>query len=350
MKKAIRDAMIAKVAGDPLGQVRLARALARDAYRAAAYRLVADATAAAPGDREVRRIAAEVLSQCVGDSFFDVVRNEVRNAAHDKAIRRAIRPGMRVLEIGTGAGVFAMMAARAGAEVVTCDMSTAMADTARAIIAHNGLSDRIRVINSHSTSLTAADIGGPADLLISEVILLSLLDKRGREVMRHAAEQLLTPEAPMIPARATVCVALAEDADLPGFRAGASAGFDLSPLNRLAPPAYITRHDGRGIMLRSAAGHVFTQDFDPRRGPAPSEGGVLLTAAGGRADGIVQWALLALDESTRYENVPGTPAQIGWEPVFFPFERPRDFAPGTQVAVRARQEGNRLHVWSEDAY
>ena len=42
--------------------------------------------------------------------------------AYDAALRRAIRPGCRVLEIGTGSGLLAMMAARAGAaQVVTCE-------------------------------------------------------------------------------------------------------------------------------------------------------------------------------------------------------------------------------------
>jgi SAM-dependent methyltransferase len=348
MKRAVRDAMIAQVEGDPLAQVRLARALARDKYRAAAYRLALAAMAAAPGDREVVRIGRQVLSNCLGASFFDIVGNEIRNSAHDAAIRRAVRPGMRVLEIGTGAGLFAMMAARAGAQVVTCEMNTAMADTARAIIDRNGLSDRITVLNTHSTKLTADNIGGRAELLISEVILLSLLDKRGREVMRHAAGELLIPGASMIPARATACVALAEDADLPGFRAGHAAGFDLTPLNRLAPPAYQTRHHGRGMTLRSDAGHILTQNFDPNLGPAPTEGSTVLTANGGRVNGIVQWAMLELDDVNRYENIPGTPAEIGWEPNFYPFETPLDLAPGTQVTVHARQEGNRLTVWAED--
>lgn len=349
VKRAIRDAMIAQVEGDPLAQVRLARVLARGRHRAAAYRLATSASKAVPDDRDVQRLAREVLGQCLGASFFDIVRNEVRNTAHDAAIRRAVRPGMRVLEIGTGAGVFAMMAARAGAEVVTCEMNTAMADTAREIIAANGYADRIRVLNTHSTRLGAEDIGGRADLLISEVILLSLLDRRGREVMRHAADELLNPGAPMIPARATACVALAHDGDLPGFRAGVSAGFDLQALNRLSQPSYTTRHHGREMALRSDTGFVLTQTFDPRIGPAPVEGRTVLTARGGPVNGIVQWAKLELDDATCYENVPGTPAEVGWEPVFHPFGEARLFPPGAQMAVFARQEGNRLHVWADDA-
>lgn len=348
MKKTIRDAMIAQVEGDPLAQIRLAHVLARGRHRAAAYRLATAASTAVPDDRDVQRIAREVLGQCLGASFFDIVRNEVRNAAHDAAIRRAVRPGMRVLEIGTGAGVFAMMAARAGAEVVTCEMNTAMADTAREIITANGYSDRIRVLNAHSTRLGAEDIGGRADLLISEVILLSLLDRRGREVMRHAANELLTPGAPMIPARATACVALAHDGDLPGFRAGVSAGFDLTALNRLARPAYTTRHHGREMTLRSDTGHILTQTFDPRLGPAPAEGGTVLTARGGPVNGIVQWARLELDDETHYENVPGTAAEVGWEPTFHPFCEERCLPPGARIAVYARQEGNRLNVWTDD--
>ena len=74
----------------------------------------------APDDGEVRSVAAEVMSAGIPRWHFDIVHDYPRNDAYEAALRRAVFPGCKVLEIGTGTSLLAMMAARAGAaEVVT---------------------------------------------------------------------------------------------------------------------------------------------------------------------------------------------------------------------------------------
>lgn len=57
----------------------------------------------------------------------------------------AVRPGDRVLEIGTGIGLAAVMAARAGARVVATDVMEAAVQCARANAVLNGVADRVDV-------------------------------------------------------------------------------------------------------------------------------------------------------------------------------------------------------------
>ena len=76
-----------------------------------------------------------------------------RSDSYEAAIRRIV-PGKLVLDIGTGSGLLAMMAARAGtAHVMTCETVATIAERARTIIAKNGLADRITVIAKSSTDL-----------------------------------------------------------------------------------------------------------------------------------------------------------------------------------------------------
>jgi type III protein arginine methyltransferase len=186
LKKAAVDALVAQAEGSPLAQAHLARILANRRLKRAAYALAVKASAAAPNDPVIRRVAAEVYGLCVPAWHFPIVHDDARNAAYESAIKRAVRPGMRVLEIGTGSGLFAMMAARAGAsEVIACESNAPVADAATAIIAKNGFAHRVRIIAKKSTALHAgADLGGKADLLICEIMTNNLIDDRLRHVMR----------------------------------------------------------------------------------------------------------------------------------------------------------------------
>ena len=84
-----------------------------------AYTMGAAALALAPEDAAVREIVRRTLSASVPAFHLDMLHDTMRNACYAAAIARLVTPGMRVLEIGTGAGLLAMLAARAGAEVVT---------------------------------------------------------------------------------------------------------------------------------------------------------------------------------------------------------------------------------------
>ncbi|MEX2222510.1 MAG: HemK2/MTQ2 family protein methyltransferase [Candidatus Rokuibacteriota bacterium] len=57
-----------------------------------------------------------------------------------------VRPGDRVLEVGTGIGLAAVLAARAGARVVATDVVEAAVRCARANATLNGVADRVEVL------------------------------------------------------------------------------------------------------------------------------------------------------------------------------------------------------------
>ena len=162
------ETLLSRVAENPVSLTHLACLLVAMGQSERARELCAKAVAMAPDDEEVRTIAAEVFSRDVAVWFFPMVRDRVRNKAYAMAMRRAIRPGCRVLEIGTGTGLLAMMAARAGAaEVVTCESNLAVAAAASEIIARNGFADRVRVISKSSVDLEVGiDLIDRADVLV----------------------------------------------------------------------------------------------------------------------------------------------------------------------------------------
>jgi type II protein arginine methyltransferase len=340
------EAMVAMAEGDPRRLAMAANFAATLGRSEDAYRLARQARNAAPGDAEIAGLTQAPMTHGVPDWHFRIVRDTRRNDLYEAAIRRAVKPGMRVLDIGAGTGLLAMMAARAGAaEVISCEMNPAVADAAAEIVALNGFADRVRVIPRRSTQLDPiADLGGPVDLLVSEIVSNDLLKQNVLPVMEHAVARLLKPGGRMIPGRGSILVALAELPRCDEKRLGTVSGFDLSPFNRLMQSPLPVKPRDRP-QLRSEPVVLF--DFDFTRGgawPAPDARGTLI-AGGGRVNGLLQWMRIDLDEVTRYEvdRDPGAPP--AWGPLFFPLDTAITPEAGAAVGVRGVHDRVRVRSW-----
>jgi type II protein arginine methyltransferase len=343
------ETLLSQVAAKPAPLARLARLFLAKGQGAEARELCARATAIAPADGEVRAISAEVFSSGVPRWHFPMMQDRERNTAYEAAIRRAIRPGCRVLEIGTGSGLMAMMAARAGAaEVVTCECNPAVAAAALEIIARNGFADRIRLVAKHSSDVEiGVDLKGPADVLVSELVTNNLIGNGVLPAIEQAARRLVRPGAKIIPARGAIRVALAEDREADREAAGTVEGFDLSPFNRLAAPCYGISVGDERLALRSNPADLFCFDFQSG-GPFPEGRATApLVALGGCVNGIAQWFHLGMDEESWYEDFPGAGRTSHWAMLFYPLRRLVEMAPGAELTVRGAHDRFSLRIWAE---
>jgi protein arginine N-methyltransferase 7 len=342
------DALIARAAENPLALAQLAGVLFNMGEKARANGIARKALMAAPDDAAVRSLVSGILSQAVPRWHFNLVRDAARNAAYEAALGRAVTAQTSVLEIGTGSGILAMMAARAGAKhVVTCEAVPAIAEAAREIVALNGFADRVHVVAKKSYDLDAnADMGGRADVLVSEIISNTMVGEDALPVTEHAVRVLLKPGAKVIPARGIIRVALAYDAKFHLARMDTIDGFDLSPFNRLAGASYrVPRGDAR-LTLLSAPVDLFDFDFQSG-GPFPAATVTTrLTSKGGRANGLAQWIALQMDENGWYENNPILGTSSAWAVIFWPFQAPRDYPPGSHVEVCGSHDSDQLRIWA----
>lgn len=122
--------------------------------------------------------------------------DEARTGGYLAALRARVQPDDIVIDIGTGTGVLAASAVRAGAARVYAIESSAIADAAACVFATNDLGDRARLVRGRSTEIALPERG---NLLVTEIIGNDPLDERILEVVADAKERLLVPGARVIP-------------------------------------------------------------------------------------------------------------------------------------------------------
>ncbi len=330
-------------AGDNL-QALLAAALAyRDLKQVdAAIRTLRRAQALRPGDLKIQAFLRELYTSQVRPWHFRMMNDAARNRAYDAAIRRAVGPDTHVLEIGTGSGLLSMMAARAGARLVsTCEQVELIAETAAEIVKRNGFGERVKVIPKRSTQLAVGvDLPERADLLISEILSDKLLEEGVINSTVHARRQLLKPNGIMIPRAIAAVVRLAGG----DFLREASMvdridGFDLTPFNRFVANSISISMEAGQIETYSDDIEVFRFDLmaDNHR---PEERQLQVTARRtGTVIGLLQWLRLQLDDTESFENRPtDTVTPSAWRQVFYPFMRPLEVRQGETVALWAAHD------------
>ena len=130
-----------------------------------------------------------------------MLNDRARTSQFLAGIREVIRPGDVVVEVGTGTGVLAVAAARAGAARVYTIEASAVAEVAASVFAENAVADRITLIRGWSTE---TDIPERADVFISEMIGNDPVGEHVLEITRDARQRLLKPQARYIPGRLRV--------------------------------------------------------------------------------------------------------------------------------------------------
>jgi type II protein arginine methyltransferase len=289
------------------------------------------------------------MSSLIRNYHVGMMNDARRNAAWNKALTRSVRPGMRALEIGTGGGMLALMAARAGAEkVMTCERDPILASIAREIIGRNGYADRIDVIAKPSTELLPGrDIHAPADLLFCDIFGDSLLDFGPLDVLTDARRRLTTPDAVVVPAAGAIRLALADWESYPVLgHVGHAAGFDLTSFANFVPASIRTVIGDRSLVLKSAAAEALRFDFAAFSHSAQGRTEVVLTAKEKTVvNGIVHWIRLELDAETILEARPEPGAVFFSSPHFWPLPEPVPMRGGDMLRVGVAHDEKRLAIW-----
>ena len=86
------------------------------------------------------------------DDFQELMlRDYIRMVAYEKAIKEVVKPGMTVVDLGTGTGILALWALEAGAKkVYGIDVNKKRISQAWVRIKQSGYADKFEIFNSLS--------------------------------------------------------------------------------------------------------------------------------------------------------------------------------------------------------
>ena len=271
-----------------------------------------------------------------------VMMNDVkRNSAYELALRQLDLRGKVVLDIGSGSGLLAMMAARHGAErVISCEAVPPIAAMAQQIVRENGFDDTIEIIPAWSHDLDpAVHLPRPADVLVSEILDCGLVGEGLLPTVRHARQYLLSSDATMLPAAAVLTGRLLESEEVHQLNAvSRAAGFDVSAFNRFATPDYFPcRLPTWPHRFLSEPIDLF--DFNIRTDPlTPRQRTMKVkTTSGGTVHGVAFWWQMTLGPGVTLTNSPGS-APPCWLQAVALFERPPTVRPGEVLTLHVEQD------------
>ncbi|HZG42095.1 MAG TPA: 50S ribosomal protein L11 methyltransferase [Longimicrobium sp.] len=280
--------------------------------------------------------------------YGQMAADRVRMDAYAAALEQAVRPGSVVLDIGTGAGMMALLACRLGARKVYAVEPADVVHTAREIARANGMGDRIEFIQGLSTRV---DLPERADVVVSD--LRGALPLFGRHIpsIVDARVRLLAEGGVLIPRRDTLRGAVVAADERHGEIVGpweeGARGFDLSIARRAAVNAW-TRAKIRPEHLLSEPATWAVLEYSTIRDP-DVRGPMEWTAGrGGTAHGFAMWFDADVAEGVGYTSGPHGPKTV-YGTAFFPWPRAVELAEGDRVTVelQARLVGDE-YVWLWD--
>ena len=284
----------------------------------------------------------QAYCQIIPRWHFEMLNDELRNKAFERALANAITDETIVLDIGSGTGLLAMMAARAGAKkTITCEMVEPLAELAVETIKRNGFADRIVTLGKKSTSLVIGnEMTCKANLLVTETVDCGLLGEGIVSSIAHAKANLLTEDARIVPCAATVYGMVVESPRLRGLNcAQMAAGFDVSLINRYATAHYIpVRLAAFDYTPLTEPFEVFHFDFE-NGSIVPDRKTISIR---GQRDGVGQcvifWFNMQLDQKISITNEPGSTTH--WEQALQCLEREVPIRAGEMLTVETEHDCN----------
>jgi protein arginine N-methyltransferase 1 len=259
----------------------------------------------------------------------DMLQDVVRTSAYAEAIRALVAPGRRVLDFGSGTGVLAIFAARAGGDVDAIER-TAMVGHAREIARLSGC-PQIRFHHvDHETFVGESSV----DVIVSEWMGHAVFYESMLDPLILLRRRWLRPGGVMIPARIDLECALVTDEAL--YEDGCF--FESQPYGiNFGPIADLPLRQSRLVVLSedqitSPVCNLASIDMHTIERTPDSFSATLQLERETTTYGLLVWFDSLLAPGVTLGTGPHHPP-THWRQVFLPFPEPLVVAPGSPVQI-----------------
>ena len=265
--------------------------------------------------------------------YGGMIRDKVRMEPYVSALRKNVNSDSVVLDLGTGTGIFAVLACKFGARKVYAIEPNEAIQLAREIARDNQCADRISFIEDLSTNVSLPE---KVDVIISDLRgVLPISDNHIKSIV-DARTRFLQPDGVLIPQKDTLWAAVVTSPEL------------------YSPSSEVWSLDTYGIDLRAGLRYVMNTW---NRGTVSPEQMLTLpqrwaeldystitdnnvdahlswiVTRGGLAHGVVAWFDTILSEGIGFSNAPGGGAEV-YGSAFLPWTEPTSLVEGDIVEAK----------------
>jgi protein arginine N-methyltransferase 1 len=266
-----------------------------------------------------------------------MIADEVRMGAFVRALRQAITPGAVVIDIGTGTGIFALLACRFGASRVYAIEPDDAIQVAREMAAANGCADRIEFIQSLSTQVTLPE---RADVIIADIGGVLPWFQHHLPSMADARRRLLKPGGVLIPQCDVAWAAVVEAPELYARHTGPwrdnDFDFDMEAARRLVVNTW-KKGSVTPDNLLTALQRWATTDYRVVEDPDIRATVTWIVTRTGVGHGFAAGFDRTLVDGIYLSNAPDAPDDIHprriYGTVFFPWPAPVRLAAGDVITI-----------------
>lgn len=280
-------------------------------------------------DRISTRFFGDTASQYRWSSL-DVHRtllaDKTRVQAFQKAIDDVIKKGDAVLDLGTGTGILAFFAAKAGASRVYAVDSANIIDAARKVAEKNNLKN-ITFMRSDVRDLSIPKV----DCVISELIGMHIIDE-GLARKMILAKKFLKEGGVVIPKKIDVILAPVETSDVGAGFFGSMYGVDYSAVEDRSGEIknFIATENTKELSAPTVL--VSLDLMNPPRKPIKAEE-TFEVERDGVFHGCVCYFNAHLSDKVMLGNSPGEP-KTHWKQMFLPNTDKGNVKRGDKIKVR----------------
>ena len=264
--------------------------------------------------------------------YGQMLADSSRMDAYATALRHLIKPDSVVMDLGCGAGMFALLACKLGARRVYAVEPNNIVGLAREAAAANGFADRIEFFDKFSTEIALPE---PATIIVSDLRGVLPFFQQNIPSIIDARKRLLARGGVLIPRRDNLWAAVVE---APGEYAELiepwqnTLDLDLSAGTRFITNTWRKTYIKAEQFLAKPVCWA-TIDYNEVESPDARAEISWHAARHGTAHGFAVWFDSELVGDIGFSNHPAAPRMI-YGQGFFPFSQPVEVSAGDRIDLR----------------